>query len=321
MGERAARARKGGICVKILLTGGSGFLGSHIVEPLLDLGQEVVVFDRICPGKIEHRLEEIEFVHGDVKCFEDCVRAVRDVNAVIHLAALINVDHSIKDPLEFYEVNTRGTMNLLEAARHEPVLDRFVYMSTAEVYGTSDAPLKETDLCDARSPYAASKFAAERYCLSYYYTYGLPETTIIRGFNIYGPRQAYGPKGAVIAIFTNLALMEKSLMIYGDGTQSRDYIYVEDVASGVIKAMLTRGLGGEIINLASGKTVSINQIAELVLRRVGSTGLIEHTEARPGEVHKNCGDPSKAERILGWKPIVDFDEGIGRTVEYFRNKG
>lgn len=296
-------------------------MGSHIVEQLLDLGYEVVVLDRICPGKIKHRLEEIEFVHGDVKCLEDCIRAVRDVNAVIHLAALINVDHSIREPLEFYEVNTRGTMNLLEAARHEPFLDRFIYMSTAEVYGTSDDPLKETDLCDARSPYAASKYAAERYCLSYYYTYGFPDITIIRGFNIYGPRQTHGAKGAVIAIFINLALTEKSLVVYGDGTQNRDYTYVEDVASGVIKATLKRGLGGEIINFASGKMVSVNQIAESVLRKVGSTVPVEHTEARPGEVHNTRGDSSKAERLLDWRPVVDFDEGLGRTVEYFKNKG
>ena len=307
--------------MRILVTGGGGFLGSYIVEQLLDAYHDVVVLDRVCPGKVKHRMDEVEYVYGDVRRLEDCVRAVRDVDAVIHLAALINVDHSIKDPMDFYEVNTRGTMNLLEAGRVEPFLEKFVYMSTAEVYGTSDFLLKETDLCCPRSPYAASKYAAERYCLSYYHTYGVPETTIIRGFNLYGPRQTYGAKGAVIAIFTTLALMGKSPVIFGDGTQSRDYVYVEDTARGVIQATLTKGLGGEIINLASGKSVTINELAEGVMKRVGSTELIEHTDARPGEVYKSCGDPSKAERLLGWRTEVDFEEGLGRTVDYFKSKG
>lgn len=304
--------------MRFLVTGGGGFLGSHIVEMLLEAGHEVVVLDRVCPGKIRHLMDKVEYVCGDIKCLEDCRRAVRDVEVIIHLAALINVDHSRKEPIEFYEVNTRGTMNILTAALHEPSVEKFVYMSTAEVYGSSDTTLDETSLCDPRSPYAASKYAAERYCLSYYHTYGIPEITVVRGFNMYGPRQAHGGKGAVIAIFTTLALMGRSPIVFGSGEQRRDYVYVEDEARGVIAAATTMGLGGEIINLATGRTVSINEIAKAVLKETGSTEPIEYSEGRPGELLNSRGDASKAKRLLSWEPTVDFREGLHRSVEYFR---
>ena len=305
--------------MKILVTGGAGFLGSHICDMLLKTGHEVSVLDRMCPGKVGHLIDEIGFVCGDLRKIEDCREAVRDVDAIIHLAALINVDHSIREPLEFYETNVRGTMNLLEAARHEPSVKKLVYMSTAEVYGSSEGLLKETALCDTRSPYAASKYAGERYCLSYHYTYDEPEITIIRGFNMYGPRQSYGSKGAVIAIFTTLALMGKPPVIFGSGEQCRDYVYVKDMARGVIEATMLEGLGGEIINLASGKTVTVNDIAKTVLELTGSKHEIDYASARPGELFKSCGDADKARRLLGWAPEVGFYEGLQDTVEYFKS--
>ncbi len=306
--------------MKVLVTGGAGFLGSHIVEMLLDMGHEVRIIDRWRPGKVIHLVDRIDLMCGNIKQLEDCREAVKNVDAIIHLAALINVDHSIQDPLEFYETNVRGTMNLLEAARHEPSVKKLVYMSTAEVYGSSEELLKETSLCDARSPYAASKYAGERYCLSYYHTYGKFDITIIRGFNMYGPRQSYGAKGAVIAIFTTLALMGKNLIVFGDGEQRRDYVYVKDTARGVIEATLTEGLGGEIINLASGHTVTINEIAEAVLEITKADVEIEHALARSGEVFKSCGDPAKAWTLLnGWEPEVSFHEGLLETVEYFKD--
>jgi len=307
--------------VKVLVTGGAGFVGSHVVERLLELGHEVlVVFDKTKPGKISHLIDEVNFVHGDIRRLEDCRQAVRDVDVVIHLAALINVDHSIQDPLAFYETNVRGTMNLLEAVRLEPSVKKFVYMSTAEVYGNKlDGLLSETDLCDARSPYASSKYAGERYCLSYHYTYGVPEITIIRGFNIYGPRQTYGAKGAVIAIFIGLSLMGKPPVIYGTGEQRRDYVYVKDMAEGIVKVALTLGLGGEIINLSSGQTVSVNEIAEAVLMTTDSKLRPERIDARPGEVMRSCGDARKAWRLLGWRDKTSFIDGLKETVEYFRD--
>lgn len=306
--------------MKILVTGGAGFLGSHIVEILLDRGHEVRVLDRVNPGKVDHLIDRIEVVCGNIRKFEDCKEAVEDVDAIIHLAALINVDHSIKEPLEFYETNVRGTMNVLEAARIEPSVKKLVYMSTCEVYGSSEGVLNESALCDTRSPYAASKYAGERYCLSYHHTYGEPEITIIRGFNMYGPRQSYGAKGAVIAIFTTLALMGKSPIVFGSGEQYRDYVFVKDTARGVIEATLTEGLGGEIINLASGKTVTVNEIAEAIVEITGADVEIEYAPRRPGELFRSCGDSEKARRLLGWAPVVGFYEGLQATVEYFRKQ-
>lgn len=304
--------------MKILVTGGAGFLGSHIVEMLLARGHEVRILDRLRPGKIIHLIDRIELVYGNIRQFDDCVEAVKDVDAIIHLAALINVDHSIREPREFYETNVRGTMNVLEAARIEPSVKKLVYMSTCEVYGSSEGVLNEAALCDPRSPYASSKYAGERYCLSYYHTYGEPEITIIRGFNMYGPRQSYGAKGAVIAIFTTLALMGKSLVVFGSGEQCRDYVYVKDTARGVIEAALTMGLGGEIINLASGKTVTVNEIAEAIVEITGADVEIEYAPGRPGELFKSYGNSDKARQLLGWAPAVGFYEGLQTTVEYFK---
>ena len=306
--------------MKVLVTGGAGFIGSHVVERLLELGHEVVVvLDKVCPGNVWHLGNEIKLVKGDIRNFEDCREAVKGVDTIIHLAALIHVDRSIQEPLEFYETNVRGTMNLLEAVRHEPSVKKFVYMSTAEVYGNIPWGLfKETDLCDARSPYAASKYAGERYCLSYYHTYGVPEITIIRGFNTFGPRQRYGSKGAVIAIFIVSVLMGKPPVIYGTGEQRRDYVYVRDMAKGIVKAALTPGLGGKIINLASGWTQSINEIAEEVLKVTDSKLKPERINARPGEVMRSCGDARKAFLLLGWRPETSFANGLQETVEYFR---
>jgi len=306
--------------MRALVTGGAGFIGSHVVERLLALGHEVViVLDKAVPDKSLHLGDRVKFVHGDIRNFGDCQAAVKGIDAIIHLAALIHVDLSIQAPLEFYETNVRGTMNLLEAVRHEPQVKKFVYMSTAEVYGNLPHGLfKETDLCNPRSPYAASKYAAERYCLSYYHTYGAPEVTIVRGFNTYGPRQRYGAKGAVIATFIMNTLSGNPPVIYGTGEQRRDYVYVKDMAKGIIEAALMPRLGKEIINLASGMTLSINEIAEAVLTVTESELKSRRIDARPGEVMRSCGDAIKARYLLDWRPETSFIDGLRETVEYFR---
>lgn len=307
--------------MKVLVTGGAGFIGSHVIERLLSLDHDVVttIIDIDKPGKVDHLLEEIDFMEGDIRHYDDCVRAVRGVDCIIHLAALINVDHSIQVPLDFYETNVRGTMNLLEAVRNEPSVKKFVYMSTCEVYGNKlEGQLKETGLCDPRSPYAASKYAAERYCLSYYHTYKKPEITIVRGFNTFGPRQSYGVRGAVIAIFVTNVLNGIAPTIFGSGNQQRDYVPVGDMARGIVSAVLTRDLGGEIINLASGKSISINEIATTVLQLLGSVQKPNYIHSRAGEVMRSCGDPSKAKELLDWEVKKNFLEGLKDTIEYFR---
>jgi len=306
--------------MRILLTGGAGFVGSHVVDQLLKSGNKVIVlFDKTKAGKIAHVEDEVEWVHGNIRNFKLCQKAVKNVDAVIHLAALINIDHSIRVPLSFYETNVRGTQNLLEAVKREPSVKKFVYMSTCEVYGNiSRGKAKETAHCYPRSPYASSKYAAERYCLSYYYTYPKPEITIIRGFNIFGTRQSYGVRGAVIPIFIKKILNGQSPIIFGKGNQSRDYVYVTDIANGIIKATLKRGIGGEIINLASGTPVKIKKIAYDILRLTKSKLKPIYKEARAGEMIRSCGDASKAKRLLGWKINVPFQKGLKQVVDYFK---
>lgn len=306
--------------MKILVTGGAGFLGSHIVDQLLGNGDKVIVlFDKVRAGKIAHVEDEVDWIHGNILNFKLCKKAIRDVDAVIHLAALINIDHSIQEPLQFYEVNVRGTQNLLEAVKQEPSVKKFVYMSTCEVYGNvARGKANELAPCYPRSPYASSKYSAERYCLSYHYTYDKPEITIIRGFNIFGPRQSYGVRGAVIPIFITKVQNNQSPIIFGNGLQTRDYVYVKDIASGVIKATMKRGIGGEVINLASGKDTSIKTIAYDVLRLMDSKLSPTFIESRAGEMMRSCGNASKARRMLEWKPTVTFKRGLKETIDYFK---
>jgi len=304
----------------ILVTGGAGFIGSHVVENLLERGEDVtVVFDKTKPGKIPHLVNKVSFVHGNIRNFEDCRRALKDVEAVIHLAALINVDHSINAPLEFYETNVKGTMNLLEAVRQEESVEKFVYMSTCEVYGNiPEGKASEDAPCNPRSPYASSKYAGERYCLSYHHTYDNPEITVIRGFNIYGPRQSYGARGAVIPIFIQKILNSEPPIIFGDGKQTRDYNYVKDLTKGIVSATFKRGIGGEIINLASGEPVSILWLANIIARLMNSPLKPVHKEGRPGELKRSCGDNSKALKLLGWKPETPLIDALKETVKFFR---
>ena len=307
--------------MKVLVTGGAGFIGSHVVERLLDLGHmaTIAVLDIDRPGKVEHLSGKINFVEGDIRNYDDCVEAVEGADAVVHMATLINVGHSIRDPLAFYETNVRGTMNLLEAVRNEPSVQKFVYMSSVEVYGTiPEGRLKETGLCDPRSPYAASKYAAERYCLSHYYTYRKPEITVVRGSNTFGPRQAYGARGAVFAIFITNVLKREPPIIFGSGEQQRDYLYVKDMARGIVDVTLARGLGGEIINLASGETISVNEIADAVLDLTNSNLRPRYVRSRLGEVMRSCGDSSKAKKLVDWEAKTPFLQGLKETIEYFR---
>lgn len=309
--------------MKILVTGGAGFIGSHIVDQLLKSGDTVIVlFDKTRAGKIAHVENEVEWVHGNIKNFKLCQKAVKDVDAVIHLAALINIDHSIQTPLPFYEVNVKGTQNLLEAVKREPSVKKFTYMSTCEVYGNvPKGKANEKAPCYPRSPYASSKYAAERYCLSYHYTYNKPEITIIRGFNIFGPRQGYvAVRGAVIPIFINKILNNQPIKIFGSGKQTRDYTYVMDVANGIIKATMKMGIGGEIFNIASGKTISIKKIAYNILKLTNSKSEPVYINARAGEMMRSCGDASKANKILNWKINVPFKKGLKETVKYFKKK-
>lgn len=308
--------------MSILVIGGCGFIGSHVVDKLLEKGYEVKVMGLSCHlENLKHVEDKIEFVKSDIKNIEDVKNVIySDTEGIMHFAALINVDQSLQAPYSFLRTNVIGTFNVLEAARLKEI-PKIFYMSTCEVYGNIDkGKADENHPTNPRSPYAASKFAAERYLLSYSYSYRIPAIKIVRGFNIFGPRQSYGQWGAVIPKFITTILDDKKIRIFGDGSQTRDYVFVKDIAEGTV-AIYEKDLpSGEIINLATGNEISIRQIAEKICKLAGKDfeENVEFVEGRPGELVRSCGDYSKAKKILNWEPKFSFDKGLAETFEWYK---
>ena len=312
--------------MKILITGGCGFIGSHLVENVLSKGHEVRVLGLACHlENVEHLVKEnkIEFVRGDVADPAVCKKIVKGCDVVSHLAALASVDHSIEDPRPFYEVNVKGTFNIMEAAREEGV-ERFHLHSSCEMLGDVEFPHKADEnwpVYIPKSPYAVSKFSSEAYCRSYYLTYGYP-IVITRGFNTYGPRQKAGSKGAMIPSFVLRVLNDKSPMIYGDGDQTRDFTYVKDIAEGISRCLTSDKVIGETIHLCSGIDRKARDVAELVIDVCGKSDQLklEHIKARPGEMRRSIGDNSKAKKLLNWEPTTDFEVGVRNVVDFMSER-
>ena len=260
----------------------------------------------------------VETVYGDIRNPDTCLSICRGVDGVIHLAALIHVDDSRKVPREYWDVNVGGTFNLLEGARLGGV-KRFTYMSTAERFGSVAPPMADDQTpVNASSPYAASKYCAERYCVAYGLAYGM-DLSIAIGFNVYGPRQRSGAKGAVVATFVDRALRGEDITIYGGGTQTRDYTYVRDLADGVARLHLSEKAKGETIILASGVERRILDITYAIFHLTGAKSRIVHVEGRPGENMRSCGNPDKAKRLLAWEADTPFQTGLAETIDYFKN--
>jgi len=306
---------------RVLVTGGCGFIGSHLVDKLLMEGFKVRVMDKDTrKDNIAHNLSNsnLEVFKGDVRRLEDCRKAVKGCSRVAHLAALISVDQSIEEPKPFWSNNVEGTFNILEASREEGV-ERFLYMSSCEVYGYIPYPDKADEnyrLLVPRSPYAASKYAAEAYCQAYYHTYKLP-LVIVRSFNAYGPRQNAGSRGAVIARFISQVLRDEVPTIYGDGSQTRDWTFVKDIAEGLFKALTTPGIEGEVFNICNGVERSVRKVLEKIIHLTGKDIEPKYREGRPGELKRSVGDYSKAKKILKWEPRTSFEEGLRETIEWF----
>ncbi|MBI4338194.1 MAG: GDP-mannose 4,6-dehydratase [Chloroflexi bacterium] len=310
---------------RVLVTGGCGFVGSHLVDALLARGYEVASLSRPgcdlsnashVSGKVPHLSAHIE----DMDRLRAAVTGRWD--AFFHLAALINVDQSLSEPLRFLDVNVKGTANMLELARQLGV-PRFVHMSTCEVYGNiPQGKAPEDHPLNPRSPYAVSKFSAERYVLAYAYSFPTPHITLIRGFNQYGPRQSAGRFGAVIPKFIRSLLEGKTITVFGTGDQTRDYVFAEDTVQGILRAFEADLPSGEVLNLATGEDHSIRQIAEALCRLAAKDPrqAVEYIEGRRGELIRSCGDASKAQRLLGWVPTVSFSEGLARTFRWYRER-
>ncbi len=302
--------------MSVLVIGGCGFIGSHLVEELLARGKEVQVIGLKCHlENLAHLAPRFEFLRVDIADRDAVFHALDpSLEAVFHLAALVNVDQSLQNPGPFFAVNCQGTFNILEAVRRKGI-PRLVYMSTCEIYGlipSGKAP--ETHATDPRSPYAASKLAAEGFVLGYAHSFASPRTTIIRGFNQYGPRQGAGDAGAVIPRFATRLLQGQRIEVYGDGLQTRDYVFVKDTVRGIIDAFESELPSGEIVNLATGEEHTILDIARRLCRLTGKDeSYIKFVPARPGELRRSCGDYAKAKKLLGWEPQTTFAEGLELT--------
>ena len=310
---------------RILVTGGAGFISSNLVRHLLaHTPHEVVSLDALTyAGNLENLAdvlshERLSFVQGDVRDASLVRQVVAEVDVIVNAAAESHVEKSIVEGAsEFVTTNVEGTQILLDAIRETPV-ERFVLISSSEVYGTARyAPMDEEHPLEPRSPYAATKAGGDRLAYSYYVTYGLP-IVIVRPFNNYGPRQH--PE-KVVPRFVTQALAGEALTVHGDGHASRDWLYVDDDAE-AIEALVEAPLedvAGEVFNVATGVDLSVARIAELVLEAVGNPeATVAFVEERPGQVDRHLGSVEKLERVAGWRAATSFAEGLERTVAWYR---
>jgi nucleoside-diphosphate-sugar epimerase len=305
-----------------LVTGGAGFIGSNIVETLLDEGKSVRVLDNFSTGRRENIapfLDRIELVEGDLRRPDDVRRAVEGVRYVLHEAAIPSVPRSVDDPVSTNEANVTGTLNLLVAARDAGV-KRLVFASSSSVYGdTPELPKHEGMAPEPLSPYAASKLAGEHYCRLFEMLYGF-ETVVLRYFNVFGPRQDPGSTyAAVVPKFIEKLLRREPPDIHGDGRQTRDFTYVADtVAANLLACMAPPAATGQVFNIACHQQVSVLELFGMIRDLVKATGVEpNHTPPRAGDVRDSFADISRAHRSLGYEPKWSLRDGLAKTVEYF----
>ncbi|MFD2046672.1 dTDP-glucose 4,6-dehydratase [Ornithinibacillus salinisoli] len=309
--------------MNILVTGGAGFIGRWVVEYLLRDGHQVWVLDDLSNGRKENLADFLTnkhfmgFINGDIKDVRVLNHLfMKKFDICYHLAASINVQDSIDNPRTTFDNDVIGTFNILEQCRKHQV--KIVFMSTCMVYerARSENGISEANRVKPASPYAGAKLAAENMVLSYYYAYGLP-VTIIRPFNTYGPYQKTGGEGGVVAIFIKNKLAGNPLQIYGDGTQTRDLLYVEDCARFVVESGYSDNVNGESINAGLGKDVSINTLAEMIVKDETQIKHVTHIHPQ-SEIPKLLCDYSKAKEMLGWEPKYSLEEGIEKTEEWIK---
>jgi UDP-glucose 4-epimerase len=308
--------------LKVLVTGGAGFIGSHIATALVERGDEVRVLDNLDTGKREnlaHLVGKVEFMEGSVTDSSAVGRAVDKVEVVFHQAALASVPRSVSAPLDTNGVCVTGTVNVLDAARKAGVR-RVVYAGSSSAYGNDPTPSKNEQIIPAPiSPYAAAKLSAEYYCQAFTATYGL-ETVTIRYFNVFGPRQDPDSEySAVIPIFVSLMLKGKRPIIYGDGLQSRDFTFISDIVRGNLLAAEAKDVAGKVINVATGKQFTLLDLVASINRVLGTDIEPIFADPRPGDVRESLADITLARRLLGFEPAISFDTGLERSIEYYRS--
>jgi len=309
--------------MKYLVTGGAGFIGSNIVSELLKQGQQVVVLDNFATGKRENILplmknENLTMIEGDLRSFHIVRSAVKGVDYILHQGALPSVPRSINDPITSNDVNILGMLNILEAAKEFGV-KRVITASSSSIYGNSETlPKVESMPVNPLSPYALTKYAQERYCQIFSQIYGL-ETVALRYFNVFGPNQdPTSQYSAVIPKFIKLIMADKEPVIYGDGSQSRDFTFVENNVWANIQACTAPKAAGEVINIACGERYTLIDLVNMINEILGKKIEPKFEKDRAGDVKHSLAGIDKAKDLLGYEVKVDFREGLRRTVEYFQ---
>ena len=305
------------------MTGGAGFIGSNIVEELLKRGHEVRVVDNLITGKrenIEPFLDKIEFLEEDIRDYETCRRAVSKVDFVLHQAALPSVPRSIEDPVLTNDINVNGTLNLLLAS-NEVKARRFVFASSSAVYGDNpDLPKREGIEGNPLSPYGLTKLVGEKYCKVFSVIYGLP-TVCLRYFNIFGPHQDPASQyAAVIPSFISKMLEGEKPTIFGDGEQSRDFTFVGNVVEANILATDVENISGEVFNVGCGEKTTVNSLAAKINEILSTDIEPDYDQPRPGDIKHSFADISKAKEGLKFEPLVDFSEGLERTIRWYQER-
>jgi UDP-glucose 4-epimerase len=306
--------------VKVLVTGGGGFIGSNLARALVERGDEVRVLDNFSTGNRANLAElaaDIEIVEGELRSYERVHAAMRGVEVVFHQGALPSVPRSVQDPLTTSAVNVEGTLNVLLAARDEGIR-RVVFASSSSVYGNSgELPRVETQNPDPISPYGVSKLAAERYCVSFARVYPL-ETVALRYFNVFGPNQdPTSQYAAVVPRFVTSISEGAPVSIYGDGEQRRDFTYVANVVEANLLAAAAEGVSGKVLNVATGRATTVNELAETIGALLGRSVDRDEQPERSGDVRDSWADVTRARELLGWEPRVGLDEGLGLAADAF----
>lgn len=313
---------------RILITGGAGFIGSNIINILVQTkNRGLVVMDNLETGNLQNIKQHIDsgaitFLNSDIRNIEDCIKATEDCDIVLHQAALGSVPRSIEHPLNTHNVNVTGFINILEACRQNKV-ERVVYASSSSVYGDDlNLPKRENVVGSPLSPYAVSKKANELYANVFGKLYNM-KIIGLRYFNVFGPNQnAAGPYAAVIPIFVNNILQNKDCLIYGDGSNRRDFTFVDNVVQANLLAAQTENTEayGEVFNIAYGATKSINELFEEIKTKMKVTADVKYMPPRVGEIKDSFADIGKAEKLLGYKPQVDLSEGITLTIDWYKSQ-
>jgi nucleoside-diphosphate-sugar epimerase len=310
---------------KVFVTGAAGFIGSHIVDRLLSKGYEVIAFDDLSTGNLDNIPKDNKnctFVKGDIRKYDDLKHALKDVDAVFHEAAFVSVPLSIEKPFECNDLNVNGTLNVLLASINSNV-KRFVFASTSAVYGKSSVYKEEVLTPQPSNPYGVSKLAAEHYVRSFYELYGL-ETVTLRYFNVYGPRQSFDTtleSGGAITLFFNRLVRDMSPIIFGDGEQTRDFVYVQDVVTANMLALETPTAYGDFFNIASGQQVTINSVVDILKKQLHKESINSiYAPERVGDDKHGYANVNKAATLLGYYRRFELHEGLKNLVEWYNKK-